>query len=126
MAECYHTCFLIDDNYIDNIVTRKLLENSRFAQNIVVSESPDDALELLRDGKVLPEVIFLDIRMPTMDGFEFLELYDKLPINKENVKIFLLSSSLDPADIKKAADNEYITQFLHKPLTKKILEEISL
>lgn len=126
MAECYRTCFLIDDNYIDNIVTRKLLENSRFAQNIVISESPDEALDLLRDGVISPEVIFLDIRMPLMDGFEFLELYDKLTINKEKVKIFLLSSSLDPADIKRSAENKYITQFLHKPLTKKILEEISL
>jgi len=61
-----------------------------------------------------------------MDGFEFLALYDKLVIAKENTKVYLLSSSLDPADIKKSADNKYITQFLHKPLTQKILEEISL
>ncbi len=126
MTQRYTTCLLIDDNYIDNIVTRKLLENSRFANNIVISESPDDALEWLRDGSVTPDVIFLDIRMPTMDGFEFLELYDKLAIAKKNIKVFLLSSSLDPADIKKSADNKYITQFLHKPLTQKILEEISL
>ena len=125
MTESFNTCLLIDDNYIDNIVTRKLLENSRFAKNIVISESPDDALALLRDGSVIPDVIFLDIRMPSMDGFEVLELYDKLDINKKNTKIYLLSSSLDPADIKKSVDNKYITQFLHKPLTQKILEGIS-
>src|SRR3954471_3023297 len=126
MTESYNTCLLIDDNYIDNIVTRKLLENSRFAKNIVISESPDDAVEWLRDGSVKPDVIFLDIRMPTMDGFEFLELYDKLAIDKNNTRIYLLSSSLDPADIKRSSNNKYITQFLHKPLTQKILEEISL
>jgi len=126
MTESYNTCLLIDDNYIDNIVTRKLLENSRFAKNIVISESPDDAIEWLRDGSVKPDVIFLDIRMPTMDGFEFLELYDKLAIDKNNTRIYLLSSSLDPADIKRSSNNKYITQFLHKPLTQKILEEISL
>jgi len=126
MTESYNTCLLIDDNYIDNIVTRKLLENSRFAKNIVISESPDDAVEWLRDGSVKPDVIFLDIRMPTMDGFEFLELYDKLTIDKSSTRVYLLSSSLDPADIKKSSDNKYITQFLHKPLTQKILEEISL
>ncbi|MEO8886337.1 MAG: response regulator [Mucilaginibacter sp.] len=126
MTGSYNTCLLIDDNYIDNIVTRKLLENSGFAKNIVISESPDDAVEWLRDGTVIPDVIFLDIRMPTMDGFEFLELYDKLTIDKENIKVYLLSSSLDPADIKKSSNNKYITQFLHKPLTQKILEGISL
>ena len=126
MTESFNTCLLIDDNYIDNIVTRKLLENSRFAKNIVISESPDDAVEWLRDGSVKPDVIFLDIRMPTMDGFEFLELYDKLAIDKNNTRIYLLSSSLDPADIKRSSNNKYITQFLHKPLTQKILEEISL
>ena len=126
MTVVYNTCLLVDDNYIDNIVTRKLLENSGFAHNIIIHESPDKAMDALRDGSVTPDVIFLDIRMPTMDGFEFLELYDKLNINKKGTKIYLLSSSLDPADIKSSTDNKYITQFIHKPLTKQILAEISI
>jgi len=126
MAVTYNTCLLVDDNYIDNIVTRRLLENSGFAQNIIIHESPDEAMEALRDGSVTPDVIFLDIRMPTMDGFEFLELYDKLSIDKKRTRIYLLSSSLDPADIKSSTDNKYITQFIHKPLTKQILAEISI
>jgi len=126
MAVTYNTCLLVDDNYIDNIVTRKLLENSGFAQNIIIYESPDEAMQALREGSISPDVIFLDIRMPTMDGFEFLELYDKLNIDKKGAKIYLLSSSLDPADIKSSTDNKYITQLIHKPLTKQILAEISL
>ena len=126
MAVTYNTCLLVDDNYIDNIVTRRLLENSGFAQNIIIHESPDEAMQALRDGSVTPDIIFLDIRMPTMDGFEFLELYDKLNIDKKRTKIYLLSSSLDPADIKSSTDNKYITQFIHKPLTKQILAEISI
>jgi hypothetical protein len=60
-----------------------------------------------------------------MDGFEFLTEFDKLDIDrKEQTKIFMLSSSLDPVDYKKSAENKYITQFIHKPLTHKILEEI--
>jgi CheY-like chemotaxis protein len=118
----YHTCLIIDDNYIDNFVTRKLLENSNFAENIVVSESPEGSIESLRNGSVKPDVIFLDIRMPVMSGFEFLDAYDKLNIDKSHTKIFLLSSSFDPTDIKRASDNKYITQFIHKPLTHKILE----
>ena len=126
MTTPYKTCLLVDDNYIDNIVTRKLLENSGFAQNIIIHESPDEAMEALRDGSITPDIIFLDIRMPTMDGFEFLELYDKLKIDKKRTKIYLLSSSLDPADIKSSTDNKYITQLIHKPLTKQILADISL
>jgi CheY-like chemotaxis protein len=126
MAVPYNTCLLVDDNYIDNIVTRKLLEYNGFAQNIIISETPDEAIELLRNGSVSPDVIFLDIRMPTMDGFQFLELYDKLTINKKGIKIYLLSSSLDPADVKRSTDNKYITQLIYKPLTKQILAEIRL
>ena len=126
MTVSYKTCLLVDDNYIDNFVTRKLLENSNFAENIIVSDSPDEAMQSLRDGSILPDIIFLDIRMPSMDGFEFLDHYDKLTIAKENIKIYLLSSSLDPTDIKKSSDNKYITQLIHKPLTQKILEEICL
>ena len=126
MTESYHTCLLIDDNYIDNFVTRRLLESSNFAENIEVRQSPAEAIESLRNGSVKPDVIFLDIRMPLMNGFEFLEEYDKIDIDKSAIKIFLLSSSLDPTDIRKSMDNKYITQFIHKPLTKQILAEISL
>jgi CheY-like chemotaxis protein len=117
---------LIDDNYIDNFVTTKMLESSRFAENIIIRQSPAEAIESLRLGLIKPEVILLDIRMPMMSGFEFLEEYDKLSIeNKEDIKIFMLSSSLDPVDIKKSSLNKYITQFLHKPITFKALEELS-
>jgi CheY-like chemotaxis protein len=125
MTASYHTCLLVDDNYIDNFVTRRLLESSNFAENIIVSESPMDAIEMLANGTVKPNVIFLDIRMPLMSGFEFLDAYDKLDINKADTKIFLLSSSFDPTDIKQSSDNKYITHFVHKPLTHKILEELA-
>jgi CheY-like chemotaxis protein len=125
MTGSYKTCLLIDDNYIDNFVTSRLLENSKFADSVVIRQSSAEAIEALRDGTVTPDVIFLDLRMPVMDGFEFLQEYDKLDIVKDGVKIFMLSSSLDPTDLRRSVDNKYITQFLHKPLTKKILEDLS-
>jgi CheY-like chemotaxis protein len=121
----YKTCLLIDDNYIDNFVTRKILESGNFADNIIVKQSPHDAISALRDGSIQPDVIFLDIRMPLMSGFEFLEEFEKIEmVNKASVKIFMLSSSLDPADMRKSADNKYIAQFVHKPLTQETLEEL--
>src|ERR1700761_5092991 len=121
----YKTCLLIDDNYIDNFVTRRILEGGNFAEKVIVSQSAADAIDSLRSGSVKPDVIFLDIRMPVMGGFEFLQEYDKLEIDgKKTIKIFMLSSSLDPTDLKKSSNNKYITQFIHKPLTQKALDEI--
>ena len=126
MSNHYKTCLLIDDNYIDNFVTRRILEGSNFAEKIIVSNSGTEAMASLRLGAIRPDVIFLDIRMPEMGGFEFLQEFDKLDIEgKNNIKIFMLSSSLDPTDLRKSVNNKYITHFLHKPLTQKALDEIS-
>jgi CheY-like chemotaxis protein len=124
MAICFKTCLLIDDNYIDNFVTRKILEGGNFAETITVVRSATEAINSLREGIVKPDVIFLDVRMPLMSGFEFLEEFDKIDIDKSHIRIFMLSSSLDPLDMRKSTDNKYITQFIHKPLTIKALEEL--
>ena len=125
MTSCFKTCLLIDDNYIDNFVTRKILESGNFAEKIIVVRSAAEAMSELSIGNIKPDVIFLDVRMPMMGGFEFLEEYEKIAnIDKEGIKIFMLSSSLDPLDLRKSVDNKYITQFIHKPLTQKALEEL--
>lgn len=126
MQNGYKTCLLIDDNYIDNFVTRRILESSNFAEKIIVQQSATEAIDAIRNGFIKPDVIFLDLRMPLMNGFEFLQEYDKLKDHdKSSTKIFMLSSSLDPVDVKRSGQNKYITQFIHKPLTQKILEELS-
>ena len=125
VSKSYNLCLLIDDNFIDNFVTRKILETGNFAQQFVVCQSAEDAINRMKEGTLLPDVIFLDIRMPSMDGFEFLKEFDKLAIaDKSKIKIFMLSSSLDPVDFRLSSENKYITQFIHKPLTHKVLETI--
>src|ERR1700761_4824503 len=99
MAIPFKLCLLIDDNYIDNFVTRKILEGSNFVEKIIVVRSANEAINSLRDKLIEPDVIFLDVRMPMMGGFEFLEEYEKLDIDKVHIKIFMLSSSLDPLDL---------------------------
>ncbi|EHQ26952.1 response regulator [Mucilaginibacter paludis] len=126
-SKCYNLCLLIDDNFIDNFVTRKILESGNFAKEIVVYQSAPEAIQALKDKKIVPDVIFLDIRMPLMDGFAFLDEYDKLVIDhKQDIKIFMLSSSLDPVDFRLSTQNKYITQFIHKPITHKVLEAICI
>ncbi|HEK20020.1 MULTISPECIES: response regulator [unclassified Mucilaginibacter] len=124
MPNKFHTCLLVDDNYIDNFVTRRILESVDFADDIVVIQSATEALDALQTGAVKPDVIFLDIRMPQMSGFEFLKAYEALGTDKSGTKIFMLSSSLDPTDMNNSLSNKYVTQFVHKPLTHEALEEL--
>ncbi len=125
----YKNVLLIDDNHIDNLINRKILDNANYAEKITVIDSPNEALEFvtksLSTGIDIPEVIFLDLRMPIMNGFEFLNSLIKLPnLKPDRIKIFVLSSSLDPKDIKTIKENILVSRFIGKPLTKQILEEI--
>lgn len=121
----YKTCLLIDDNFIDNLINRKILQNVNFAEKIIVSESALEAIDYLRDQVYKPNVIFLDIRMPVMNGFEFLDAFDKLDEEiKAGIKIFMLSSSYDPSDYSNSHNSKYVLQYIHKPLSQKILENI--
>ena len=125
----YKNVLLIDDSYIDNLINRKILDNSNYAESITVIESPREAYKFIRDsllnGNDLPEVIFLDLRMPVMNGFEFLKALLELPdLKPDQIKIYVLTSSLDPKDIRKVKENQLVSKFIGKPLTNQILEEI--
>ncbi len=124
----YKSVLLIDDSYIDNLINRKILEGSNFAESITVIDSPFKAMEYLVQSfkkKSPPEVIFLDIRMPGMDGFEFIRQLDQIKQEfYSDLKIYMLSSSLDPNDLKKVESNDLVAQFIGKPLTARALEEI--
>lgn len=123
----YELCLLIDDNYIDNMINRKIIENELFAKKVIVKESAEEALDELKKGQYKPDVIFLDVRMPQMNAFEFLKEYEKLEISPEQPPmIYILTSSLDPFDHRKVMESPYVTQFLYKPLTHQKLEEINL
>lgn len=125
----YKNVLLVDDSYIDNLINRKIIEKSGFADNIVVIDSPYEAINYMRkcvsEQENIPEVLFLDIRMPNMSGFEFLkELNDIEGLSDLGIKIFVLSSSLDPEDLKEIAGNHLVSKFIGKPLTNTVLEEI--
>jgi len=120
---------LIDDNEIDLRINSKIITLSGLFEDIILCKSAEEGLSYLdkhiNDIAALPDFILLDIQMPEMDGFDFLEVYKKFPKElKEKCLIAILSSTLDFGDIKKAEANPYVIKLLKKPLFPKELEEL--
>lgn len=120
---------LVDDNPIENLVNGKLLTASGFANKITTFETGKDTLEFLQNAHPdeLPEVIFLDIIMPGMDGFQFLDEFEKLDERiRKRCKVVMLSSSDSFKDLNRANKNKLVRKFLNKPLTTEMLAAINI
>lgn len=111
---------IIDDSQIDLPVSALLLKNKFQNAEIHLANSAAKGLQWLLDHQHELNnglIILLDVRMPDMDGFEFLNAYELLPEEiKANTRIIMLSSTLDPFDIQKANSNKYVKTVLNKPL----------
>ena len=120
---------LVDDNDTDNFISKRIIEITNFSEEVIVKNSGKSALDYLEDNKDdpanLPEIIFLDINMPIVDGFVFLYEYEKFNNEiKDKCRVIILSSSDNKRDIDKIVNNDYVIKFVTKPLTEKTLEEI--
>ncbi len=129
----FRAIMLVDDNEIDNIINQKMIESCGKSKVVFSHTSAKSALEYLRSidrvpsdvSDFLPELIFLDINMPIMDGFQFLEEFEKLSKKvKDNCKIVLLTSSLNPRDLTEAKKNSHVYKYLNKPLTESNIMEL--
>ena len=119
---------LVDDDDVTNFVHESLLEGMDVAQQLLVAKNGQEAIDLIKKhcmGKNgCPSLIFLDINMPVMNGFEFLEAYHQLEndLNK-SIIIVMLTSSLNPKDIERAQETG-VDEFLNKPLTEENLKTL--
>jgi CheY-like chemotaxis protein len=133
----FNKVLLIDDNEIDNFINERIITSTNFSTEVIVRNSATLALDVVReffaknDSSYYPEIIFLDLNMPVMDGFQFLVEFEKI-VNDQNknldgkCKIIVLSSSISPADIDKASQNKYVIKYLNKPLSEKYLNAVHL
>lgn len=127
----YKMVMIIDDNEIDRYVGESVIRIHNFAEAVINVEAAKDALEYLiahqDQPELLPQLIFLDINMPEMNGFEFLDEYEHLPDSiKTNCIVMMLTTSLHEEDKQKADTCKYVYRFLNKPLNPEKLNSMPI
>jgi CheY-like chemotaxis protein len=127
--------FCIDDDPITLMLCKKVITKSSFANEIITAQNGEEALQFFNTIKYSntnsalqknPQLIFLDLNMPVMGGWEFLDLFIKDDYSDFNTttKVIILSSTIDPDDIEKAKTYPIIIDFLSKPITQSMLEYV--
>lgn len=129
MSKKIITSCIIDDDPIFIYGTKRLMQELDFCENILVYNNGQDAIDALQElndkGDVMPSVIFLDLNMPIMNGWEFLDDFVKLPNNNAGeVTVYIISSSIDPRDLEKVKNYKVVNNYILKPITPKDLESI--
>lgn len=120
---------LVDDDKIFQLTASKTIKALQLSDNILQFENGEDALKYLIDNamntSVLPDYIFLDINMPFVDGWMFMQDYAELKgeLAKE-ISIFMVSSSIDPRDIHRARSIPDVQEYVVKPVTKEKFIEL--
>ncbi|HET7360335.1 MAG TPA: response regulator [Salinimicrobium sp.] len=123
-------CIIDDDKIYVNLV-KKIIEIKKLSHNLIIFKNGEEALNYFKPilenmtEKKLPDIIFLDLNMPVMDGWEFLAEFVKIK-NSFNKKIvlYVVSSSIDPRDLERAKTFGLVTDYLIKPIKLKEFESI--
>lgn len=120
---------IIDDDSIFIYGAKRLMKETNFCENLTVFNNGQDALEsfhdILKAGEELPFILFLDINMPIMTGWEFLDSFIEI-VGRTNatVSVYIMSSSVDPRDLDQVLNYPIVKGYILKPLTPKDLQKI--
>jgi len=128
MSKIDITC-IIDDDPIFVFGAKRMMEFSDFCTSFMLFKNGREALNnlapLLISGNTIPEVILLDINMPIMDGWQFLDEFTQIETHKL-ITIYIVSSSIDPADMNRVDDYKSVTNYIIKPISMEVLRQIML
>ncbi len=118
---------LIDDDPLFSMLNKRMIRTIDKEAEFYICENGADAIDYLKnciaENIKLPDIIFLDLNMPVIDGWEFLKEYDSLRAFVDNrVMIYILSSSISPYDVSRAKEMVYVKDYLPKPVNKATLE----
>jgi CheY-like chemotaxis protein len=124
-----HLILLVDDDETTNYLNKRLLDRMEIADHIKTVSNGEEALQFLHEsfvnGEPLPDLMFLDIKMPVMDGFEFLEAYHKLPEPMQKcILVMMLTSSASFYDLEKLKNYDVVQRHISKPLQEAHVREI--
>lgn len=117
---------LVDDDSIANFLIEKIVQSTGLAQNIFKALNGKEALKFFDEEVMLPDVVLLDLNMPIMNGFEFIQAFNLLNIkDKGNILIILVTSSSNPSDMERAKELG-IRYYLTKPISAEDVKSIIL
>lgn len=124
----FENVLIIEDNELESSMEEIMMKKFRFAKNIVTKSSAQSALAYLeKDVEKFPEMILLDLRMPLMDGFDFLEAYQSTIARlAPHCRVVVLSGNASEEEKKKAIGNPVVKKFIPKPLTQSKLAGLAL
>lgn len=120
---------LVDDDYIFQLTASRLLKAADATANVLQFSNGEEALRYLNDhaeeeGK-LPDILLLDINMPYVDGWMFLNDYAQLKAKlTKKIKIYMVSSSIDPVDMNRAKSNQSVEDYIIKPISKEGFKQL--
>ncbi|MFT2009942.1 response regulator [Pontibacter sp. 13R65] len=122
-----HKAFIVDDDELSTYLTQFVLEEEQLVDNITCYLDAEKAFKDIVEPitNELPELIFLDLNMPYMNGWAFLDAlqpYEKKLHNR--LKIYILSSSINPTDVARSEQYKLVAGFLHKPLESSVVNQI--
>jgi CheY-like chemotaxis protein len=128
MKKC-ETLYVIDDDDIYRFIIEKTIKDIDLVNLVKVFPNGREAIDFLEsaitESHLLPEIILLDLTMPVMDGWEFLENYLLLkPRIGKRIHIYVVSSSINPADVERAKNISEVTDYAVKPITKEKLVDL--